>query len=99
MTVGLLRELIPNQGQAWELMLEVLGRYFEEVQGEAHRLDKIDIDLGLRLRPERPGGPRRRPRGHRLGPPDRRDPRPADRRDAPGPGQRPRPTPPSPPSR
>ena len=47
MTVGLLRELIPNQGQAWELMLEVLGRYFEEVQGEAHRLDKIDVDLGL----------------------------------------------------
>ena len=45
MTVGLLREWVPNQGQAWELMVEVLGRYFEEVQGEAHRLDKIDPDL------------------------------------------------------
>jgi len=41
-TVGLLRELIPNQGQAWELMLEVVGRYFEEVSGEAHRLGKLD---------------------------------------------------------
>ncbi len=40
--VGTLRELIPNQGQAWELMLEVVGRYFEEVSGEAHRLDKLD---------------------------------------------------------
>jgi len=43
-TVGLLRELIPNQGQAWELMLEVVGRYFEDVSGEAHRLEKIDTD-------------------------------------------------------
>ena len=46
MTVGLLREWVANQGQAWELMVEVLGRYLEEVQGEAHRLDKIDLDLG-----------------------------------------------------
>ena len=46
MTVGLLREWVPNQGQAWELMVEVLGRYLEDVQGEAHRLDKIDLDLG-----------------------------------------------------
>ena len=45
MTVGLLRELIPNQGQAWELMIEVLGRYMEDVQGEAHRLQKIEVDL------------------------------------------------------
>ena len=43
-TVGMLRELIPNQGQAWELMLDVVGRYFEEVQSESHRLDKIDLD-------------------------------------------------------
>jgi maltose alpha-D-glucosyltransferase / alpha-amylase len=41
--VGLLRELIPNQGQAWELMLEVVDRYFEEVSGEAHRLEKISV--------------------------------------------------------
>ena len=40
--VALLRELIPNQGQAWELMLEVVGRYFEDVSGEAHRLEKLD---------------------------------------------------------
>ncbi len=41
--VGMLRELIPNQGQAWELMEDVVGRYFEEVQSEAHRLDRIDL--------------------------------------------------------
>jgi maltose alpha-D-glucosyltransferase/alpha-amylase len=51
MTVGLLRELIPNQGQAWEMMLEVLGRYLEDVQGEAHRLDAIDLDLGPAFAP------------------------------------------------
>ena len=45
-TVGLLRELVANQGQAWELMGEVLGRYMEEVQGGAHRLEKIEVDLG-----------------------------------------------------
>jgi maltose alpha-D-glucosyltransferase/alpha-amylase len=44
-TVGMLREFIPNQGQAWEMMLEVVSRYFEEVQGETHRLDRINIDL------------------------------------------------------
>jgi maltose alpha-D-glucosyltransferase/alpha-amylase len=44
-TVGMLREFIPNQGQAWEMMLEVVGRYFEEVQGETHRLDKIETNL------------------------------------------------------
>ncbi len=42
-TIGMLRELIPNQGQAWELMLDVVGRYFEEVQSETHRLDRIDL--------------------------------------------------------
>jgi len=44
LAVGTLREFIPNQGQAWELMLEVVGRYFEDVAGEAHRLDRIDTD-------------------------------------------------------
>jgi maltose alpha-D-glucosyltransferase/alpha-amylase len=44
-SVGLLREFVPNQGQAWEMILEVIGRYFEEAQGEAHRLDKLDGDL------------------------------------------------------
>jgi len=44
MTVGTLRELIPNQGQAWEMILEVVGRYFEDVVGETHRLEKLDTD-------------------------------------------------------
>jgi len=44
-TVGMLREFIPNQGQAWEIMLGMLGRYFEEVQTQTERLEKIDISL------------------------------------------------------
>jgi len=44
-TVALLREFVPNQGQAWELALNAVGRYFEEVAGEGHQLDKIDTDL------------------------------------------------------
>jgi maltose alpha-D-glucosyltransferase / alpha-amylase len=41
-TVGTIREWISNQGQAWEMMREVVGRYFEEVLGESHRLESID---------------------------------------------------------
>jgi maltose alpha-D-glucosyltransferase/alpha-amylase len=41
----MLREWVPNQGQAWEMMLDVVSRYFEESQGEAHRLDKLDLNL------------------------------------------------------
>ncbi len=44
-TVGLLRKFAPNQGQAWELALNTVGRYFEEVLGEADRLNQIDTDL------------------------------------------------------
>jgi maltose alpha-D-glucosyltransferase / alpha-amylase len=44
-TVGMLSEFIPNQGQAWEIMLEMIGRYFEDVQAETDRLEKIDINL------------------------------------------------------
>ena len=34
-TVALLREYVPNQGQAWELALGAVGRYLEEVSGRA----------------------------------------------------------------
>ena len=44
MSLGMLREMIPNQGQAWEQALEIVGRYFEEVSGEGHRLPRIDSD-------------------------------------------------------
>ena len=44
-TVALLREFVPNQGQAWELALGAVGRYFEEMSGEAHRSDKVETDL------------------------------------------------------
>lgn len=41
-TVALLREFVPNQGQAWELALGAVGRYFEEALGETDRLANID---------------------------------------------------------
>ena len=44
-TLVLLREFVKNQGQAWELTLNVVGRYLEEMLGESHRLDEIDTDL------------------------------------------------------
>ena len=42
--VGVLREFVANQGQAWELAQEVLSRYFEDVSGEGHRLEKMSVD-------------------------------------------------------
>ena len=43
-TVALLREYVPNQGQGWELALGAVGRFFEEMSGEAHRSDQIPTD-------------------------------------------------------
>jgi maltose alpha-D-glucosyltransferase/alpha-amylase len=40
-TLGLLQTLVPNQGQGWEYILGVLGRYYEEVSSEEHRLERI----------------------------------------------------------
>ena len=41
-TLAILQELVPNQGQGWEWVLGVLGRYFEQVASETHRLEKIE---------------------------------------------------------
>lgn len=41
-TLAILQELVPNQGQGWEWFLGVLGRYYEQVAGEGHRLQRID---------------------------------------------------------
>ncbi|GAC1474979.1 MAG: maltose alpha-D-glucosyltransferase [Isosphaeraceae bacterium] len=40
-TIAILQELVPNQGQGWEWVLEVLGLYYEQVATEAHLLDRI----------------------------------------------------------
>jgi maltose alpha-D-glucosyltransferase/alpha-amylase len=42
-TLGLLQSLVPNQGQGWEYILGVLGRYYEQVSSEQHRLERIEI--------------------------------------------------------
>ncbi|WP_435017016.1 maltose alpha-D-glucosyltransferase [Tundrisphaera sp. TA3] len=44
MSLGMLREFVPNQGQAWEQAMEIVGRYFEEASGEGHRLPRLDLD-------------------------------------------------------
>ncbi len=41
-TLAILQELVPNQGQGWEWLLGVLGRYFEQVASETHRLGGIE---------------------------------------------------------
>jgi maltose alpha-D-glucosyltransferase/alpha-amylase len=41
-TLAIVQELVPNQGQGWEWVLGVLDRYFDQVTGELHRLERID---------------------------------------------------------
>ncbi|SIN92643.1 maltokinase [Singulisphaera sp. GP187] len=43
-TIALLQEYVSNQGQGWQLALDVLGRYYEHVSTQEHRLFKIEID-------------------------------------------------------
>jgi maltose alpha-D-glucosyltransferase/alpha-amylase len=45
-TLAILQELVPNQGQGWEWILGVLGRYYDQVTGEAHRLERIESPRG-----------------------------------------------------
>jgi maltose alpha-D-glucosyltransferase/alpha-amylase len=40
-TLGLLQSFVSNQGQGWEYILGVLGRYYEQVSSEEHRLERI----------------------------------------------------------
>jgi maltose alpha-D-glucosyltransferase/alpha-amylase len=40
-TLALLQSLVPNQGQGWEYILGVLGRYYEQVSSEEHRLERM----------------------------------------------------------
>ena len=41
-SLALLQTLVPNQGQGWEYILGVLGRYYEQVASEQHRLERIE---------------------------------------------------------
>jgi maltose alpha-D-glucosyltransferase/alpha-amylase len=41
-TLAIVQELVPNQGQGWEWALDVLGRYYEQVDSEAHRLERVE---------------------------------------------------------
>ena len=41
-TLAILQELVPNQGQGWEWVLGMLGRYYEQVASEGHRLERIE---------------------------------------------------------
>jgi maltose alpha-D-glucosyltransferase / alpha-amylase len=41
-SLALLQSSVPNQGQGWEYILGVLGRYYEQVSSEQHRLERID---------------------------------------------------------
>jgi maltose alpha-D-glucosyltransferase/alpha-amylase len=42
--LALLQELVPNQGQGWQLALDILGRYYEHVSTQGHLLEKVDQD-------------------------------------------------------
>ena len=43
-TLAILQELVPNQGQGWQWIQDVLKRFFEQVSAEGHRLGRIDSD-------------------------------------------------------
>jgi maltose alpha-D-glucosyltransferase/alpha-amylase len=48
-SLALLQSLVPNQGQGWEYILDVLGRYYEQVSSEEHRLERIETAQGSLL--------------------------------------------------
>jgi maltose alpha-D-glucosyltransferase/alpha-amylase len=41
-SLAILQSFVPNQGQGWEYILDVLGRYYEQVSSEQHRLERIE---------------------------------------------------------
>ncbi|MHC5537828.1 putative maltokinase, partial [Singulisphaera rosea] len=43
-TLALLQELVPNQGQGWQWIQDVLRRFYEHGGSELHRLDRIQLD-------------------------------------------------------
>lgn len=50
-TLGLMQELVPNQGDAWKYMLEEVDRIFENLKTKKIAINKLpDIDLFKRLK-------------------------------------------------
>jgi maltose alpha-D-glucosyltransferase/alpha-amylase len=50
-TLGLMQELVPNQGDAWKFMLEEVDRIFENLNHKKIKINKLpDIDLFKRLK-------------------------------------------------
>jgi trehalose synthase-fused probable maltokinase len=50
-TLGLMQELVPNQGDAWKYMLEEVDRIFDNLNAKKISISKLpDIDLFKRLR-------------------------------------------------
>lgn len=50
-TLGLMQELVPNQGDAWKYMLEEVDRIFDNLNTKKISINKLpDIDLFKRLR-------------------------------------------------
>jgi maltose alpha-D-glucosyltransferase/alpha-amylase len=45
MTFGVLRELVPNEGDAWEYTLDALGRYFDRVLSVWGHVDQVAVPL------------------------------------------------------
>jgi maltose alpha-D-glucosyltransferase/alpha-amylase len=41
-SLALLQSLVRNQGQGWEYILGVLDRFYEQVESEQHRLERIE---------------------------------------------------------
>lgn len=50
-TLGMMQELVPNQGDAWQFMLEQIDRIFENLQNKKIKISKLpDIELFRRLK-------------------------------------------------
>ena len=50
-TLGLMQELVPNQGDAWQFMLEEVDRIFDNLKTKKINIAKLpDIDLFQRLK-------------------------------------------------
>ncbi|MGK4568503.1 maltokinase N-terminal cap-like domain-containing protein [Flavobacterium sp. 3HN19-14] len=51
MTLGLMQELVPNQGDAWAFMLEEIDRIFDNLKNKKIKTEKLpDIELFKRLK-------------------------------------------------
>lgn len=50
-TLGMMQELVPNQGDAWQFMLEQIDRIFENLNHKKIKINKLpDIELFKRLK-------------------------------------------------